>query len=191
MTEPHTEARYFASAADFRDWLAQHAGTAGELLVGFHKVGSGQPSMSWPESVDEALCVGWIDGVRRRVDEHRYTIRFTPRRPGSIWSAVNIAKVQQLVAAGRMTAAGAQAFAHRTDARSAVYAFEQPEAAQLSEAERQDFMHNAAAWAFFEATPPGYRKVVLHWVTTAKRAPTRASRLVQLIQACAAGQRLR
>lgn len=182
---------YFETAADFRAWLARHAATASELLVGFHKRGSGRPSMSWPESVDEALCVGWIDGVRRRVDEHRYTIRFTPRRAASIWSAVNIAKVQQLVAAGRMTDAGTRAFALRTAARSAVYAFEQPEVAELAAQEWQAFQANAAAWAFFQATPPGYKKVVLHWVTTAKRAPTRASRLARLIQASGTGQRLR
>lgn len=187
MAEP----LYFETAAHFRDWLARHAATATELLVGFHKRGSGLPGMTWPESVDEALCVGWIDGVRRRIDEQRYSIRFTPRRPGSIWSAVNIAKVQQLTAAGRMTAPGARAFALRTDARSAVYAFEQPAVAELAAEEWQTFQADAAAWSFFQATPPGYRKVVLHWVTTAKRAPTRARRLARLIQASAAGERLR
>ena len=119
------EPKYFASAIEFRLWLGLHATTAAELMVGFWKVDSGRPSMTWSESVDEALCFGWIDGVRRRIDDHAYQIRFTPRKKTSIWSAVNIAKVEQLTAEGRMTEAGAQAFAHRTDGRSVVYAYEQ------------------------------------------------------------------
>ena len=112
---------FFPTAADFRRWLASHAANASELLVGFHKVGSGQPSMSWSESVDEALCFGWIDGVRRRIDDASYTIRFTPRKAGSIWSAINIAKVERLQREGHLTPAGAAAFERRTDARSKGY----------------------------------------------------------------------
>lgn len=122
---PAPKPAFFETAAAFRRWLVKHAATRGELVVGFHKVGSGAPSMTWPESVDEALCVGWIDGVRKRIDDATYQIRFTPRHPGSIWSAVNIAKAERLIAEGRMTAAGLEAFERRTPERSAVYAFEQ------------------------------------------------------------------
>jgi len=183
--------RFFRDAASFRAWLDVHSATASELLVGFHKVGSGEPGLSWPESVEEALCAGWIDGVRKRIDERTYSIRFTPRKPTSIWSAVNITKVEQLRAQGRMTPAGERAFAARSEARSVVYAYEQPATAELSAAELEAFQRNQAAWRFFEATPPSYRKVVLHWVCTAKRAETRVSRLAKLVEACAAGLRLR
>lgn len=183
--------RFFATPHDFRAWLQAHASTAEELLVGFHKVATGRPCMTWSESVDEALCFGWIDGVRRRIDDDAYSIRFTPRKPSSNWSAVNIAKFERLRAEGRVTPAGERAFAHRTDARSAIYAYEQPSTAELSPGELRAFKRHEPAWRYFEATPPGYRKVVLHWITTAKRAETRAARLAKLIDACAAGQRLR
>jgi len=186
MTEP----TFFRDGEAFRAWLVAHAASAGELLVGFHKVGSGQPSMSWPESVDEALCFGWIDGVRKRIDDGAYSIRFTPRKPGSIWSAINIAKVAQLQAQGRMRAAGTQAFARRTEARSAVYSHEQTNVATLSPEELQAFQHQEAAWRFFDSTPPGYKKVVLHWVTGAKKPETRATRLTRLVAASAAWERL-
>lgn len=182
---------FFSDAAVFRRWLQAHADSASELLVGFHKVDSGRPSMTWPESVDEALCFGWIDGVRRRIDESSYSIRFTPRKANSIWSAVNIAKVETLRAQGRMRPAGEAAFARRSEARSAVYSFEQTTVAELSAEELQSFQRNHAAWTYFEPTPPGYRKTVLHWVTTAKKAETRAERLARLVGACAQGQRLK
>lgn len=182
---------YFENAAAFRAWLAAHGATATELLVGYHKVGSGRPGMSWSESVDEALCFGWIDGVRRRIDEHRYSIRFTPRRPTSIWSAVNIANFEQLSAEGRMTPAGTAAYAHRREEKSGIYAFEQVAMPELSAEEQRQFKRSKTAWAFFEATPPGYRKVVVHWVVSAKKAETRATRLTRLIEACARGERLR
>lgn len=183
--------RFFETARGFRDWLEAHASRERELLVGFHKVGTGRPSMSWPESVDEALCFGWIDGVRRRIDDHTYSIRFTPRKATSTWSAVNIARFEQLRAQGRMRPEGEAAFARRTEARSEVYAYEQASTAELTPAELKAFRRNRSAWRFFEATPPGYRKVILHWVTTAKRPETRSTRLAKLIEACAAGQRLR
>lgn len=186
MTEPV----FFADAVLFRRWLEAHAATATELLVGFHKVGSGQPSMSWPESVDEALCFGWIDGRRKRIDDTAYSIRFTPRKAGSIWSTVNIAKMDALRAAGRMRPEGERVFALRTEAKSGIYSHEQAQSAALAEDELQAFRHNAAAWAYFEALPPGYRKTVLHWITTAKKPETRAARLAKLVQACAAGKRL-
>ena len=182
---------FFATATAFRRWLAKNAATQRELLVGFWKVDSGQPSMSWPESVDEALCFGWIDGVRKRIDAGRYQIRFTPRKPDSIWSAVNIAKFEKLAAEGRMTDAGRAAFELRTAARSMVYAYEQAQVQELTGSENRAFADQPAAQAYFEGCPPGYRKTLLHWVTSAKRPDTRALRLQKLIAACAAGQRLR
>lgn len=183
--------QFFETASDFRVWLEAHASRESELLVGYHKVGTGCPSMSWSESVDEALCFGWIDGVRKRIDDNTYSIRFTPRKSTSIWSAVNIAKFEQLRAQGRMTPAGEAAFASRTEAKSVVYAYEQASTAELSSSELKEFKRNKSAWRFFAATPPSYKKVILHWVTTAKRADTRSARLAKLIDACAAGQRLR
>lgn len=185
------EPTYFDTAADFRRWLDAHGATADALLVGYRKVATGQPGMGWSESVDAALCVGWIDGVRRRVDDARYTIRFTPRRPGSIWSAINIAKFERLREEGRVTAAGERAYAGRQAHRSGIYAYEQAATAELSAGELQAFRRETAAWAYFEAAPPGYRKVILHWVTTAKQPATRARRLAQLVEACAEGRRLR
>ena len=187
MTSP----TFFPNPEAFREWLDANAASVSELLVGFHKVGSGQPSMSWSESVDEALCVGWIDGVRKRIDDATYSIRFTPRKPTSIWSVINIAKVAQLQREGRMTPAGAAAFARRTEAKSAVYSHEQAETAELSPVELRAFERNKSAWLYFETAPPGYRKVVLHWITRARKPETRAARLVKLMDACAAGQRLR
>ncbi|MES2944318.1 MAG: YdeI/OmpD-associated family protein [Pseudomonadota bacterium] len=181
---------FFPNPKAFHHWLEVHASTTTELLVGFHKVSTGQPGMSWSESVDEALCFGWIDGVRRRIDDAAYSIRFTPRKPTSIWSAVNIAKFKQLEAEGRMTPAGATAFAKRTEARSAVYSHEQTTVAELSVDELQTFRQNKAAWSFFESTPPGYRKVMLHWLASAKKPGTRAARYTKLLQASADGQRL-
>ncbi len=181
---------FFETAAQFGAWLRAHGAREAELIVGFWKVGSGRPSLSWPESVDEALCVGWIDGVRKRIDEQAYQIRFTPRRPGSIWSAINIAKVEALLAQGRLQPAGLQAFAGRLAHKSAIYAHEQPQAARLTDAETAHFRSAAIAWAYFEACPPSYRRPVLHRIATAKKTETRARRLQQLIDACARRERL-
>ena len=183
--------RFFANAAAFRAWLKANAKSQAELLVGFHKVGSGKPSMSWPESVDEALCFGWIDGVRKRIDDESYSIRFTPRKATSIWSAINIAKVEKLQAEGRMTEAGAKAFALRQDKKSKVYAYEQESTAEFSREELREFKRDAEAWAFFQSTPPSYKRVVLHWVTSAKKAETRVSRFSTLLKASSSRQRLR
>ena len=188
--EPLMAPHFFENAAAFRAWLEAHAATATELLVGFHKVDSGKPSMSWPESVDEALCFGWIDGVRKRVDDQAYTIRFTPRKTTSIWSAINIAKVEALRAAGRMTAAGEVAYAHRKAHKSVIYSYEQDGIAELSAEELRAFKRHKAAWAYFENAPPGYRKQMLHRICSAKKAETRASRFGKLLAACAAGERL-
>lgn len=181
---------FFPTPQDFRAWLQANGATASELLVGFHKVATNTPCMSWSESVDEALCFGWIDGIRRRIDGLSYSIRFTPRKPHSIWSAVNIAKVERLTADLRMTAAGAQAYALRTEARSSIYSHEQASLPELNSNELATFRRNRTAWKFFESTPPGYRKRVLHWVTTAKKEQTRGSRLSTLIEACACAERL-
>ena len=181
---------FFEDAQAFRAWLAAHAHEAGELLVGFHKVGTGKPCMSWSESVDQALCFGWIDGVRKRVDDATYTIRFTPRKAGSIWSAVNIDKVAKLRAQGLMTPAGEAAFARRSEERSRVYSHERTTDAELAPGDLARFQRHPAAWAYFAACPPGYRKRMLHVVTSAKRPETRAARLDRLIEACAEGRRL-
>lgn len=181
---------FFATPAELRRWFAKNAAKEGEILVGFHKKGSGLPSITWPESVDEALCVGWIDGVRRGVDDTSYTIRFTPRRPGSMWSAINIAKVKELTAAGRMKPAGLAAFATRRADRSG-YSYEQliTSAAFAPEQEKR-FRKNARAWRFFSAQPPGYRGHAAFWVTSAKKEETRERRLATLIADSAAGRRL-
>lgn len=185
MSEPV----FFESPAAFRAWLQDHAAHAPELLVGFHKVGTGRPSMSWSESVDQALCFGWIDGVRKRIDDDTYTIRFTPRRPTSIWSAVNIAKVEQLRQQGLMTPAGEAAFALRSEKRSAVYGHERPVPAELTPEEVARFQANQAAWAHFASCPPGYKRTCVHLVRSAKKPETQAARLDRLIEDCAAGRR--
>ncbi len=176
--------RFFATAAAFRAWLETNGDSVDELLVGYWKVDSGRPSMTWPESVDEALCFGWIDGVRKRIDDEAYHIRFTPRRPGSIWSAVNIACVEVLTVAGRMRPAGLSAFAARIERKSAVYAYEQRDHPELTAEETRAFRKQRAAWKFFEACPPSYRKPILYWVVSAKKPETRQRRLAQLIEAC-------
>jgi uncharacterized protein YdeI (YjbR/CyaY-like superfamily) len=178
---------FFASAGDWRAWLSAHAAIEDEVLVGFWKRSTGRPSMTWSESVDEALCFGWIDGVRRGIDGDSYSIRFTPRKPTSTWSAVNVAKVAQLEADGRMTAAGRAAFERRSAARTAIYAYEQGDVTLDESLLRAD----AAAWAFWSGQPPSYRKVAAHWVTSAKQPETRARRMAQLVADCAAGLRIK
>jgi len=179
----------FADANALREWFATHGDAAEELHLLFWKTGSGQPSVTWKESVDEALCVGWIDGVRRRVDDERYLIRFTPRRPGSTWSRVNIDRVQFLISRGRMTMAGLSAYALRTEENSVRYAYEQPPAT-LDPAHEKLFRSRKAAWKFFEAQPSGYRQVTIHWVEGAKRPETQLRRLQQLIDHSAEARRL-
>ena len=180
---------YFASAAEFRKWLAAHHAKEKELLVGFHKRESGKPSMTWSESVDQALCFGWIDGVRRRVDDERYTIRFSPRRTTSIWSAINIAKVKELTARGLMKPAGLKAYEARDEKRSAIYAYEN-RPREFDEARTRLFRRDKAAWAFFQAQPPGYRKLAAFYVMSAKKDETRDSRMARVIAASAAGKRI-
>jgi uncharacterized protein YdeI (YjbR/CyaY-like superfamily) len=186
MTGP----RYFATPAAFRTWLDAHHDLESELVVGFYKKGLGKPSITWPESVDEALCYGWIDGVRRSLGEESYTIRFTPRKPSSIWSNVNIAKVQALLASGRMMPAGIAAWERRDPAKSGIYAFERQKAAAFDAEAARRFARNRAAWKYFQAQPPGYRRLATRFVVSAKRLETRERRLVALIEHSARGERL-
>ena len=183
------KATFFKTPSDFRKWFEKNHSTAPELLVGFYKKGSGKPSITWPESVAEALCFGWIDGVRRRVDDESYTIRFSPRRPRSVWSAINIKMAQGLVAEGRMQAAGLKAFEARKENRSGIYSYEQrPQ--ELTEPYKSKFQANKDAWAFFQAQPAGYRKMVCWYVISAKKEETRLQRLERLIAESARGRRL-
>ena len=181
---------FFATPADFRQWLQQHHRSAQELWVGFYKKGSGRPSVTWPESIDEALCFGWIDGIRKRLDDDSYVIRFTPRRKGSIWSSVNTRRMRELIRAGRVRAAGRAAFAAREEKKSGVHSVEQREGVAFDVALEQRFKANRAAWAFFEAQPPGYRRMVTFFVMSAKREETRLRRLDIVIALSEAGQRL-
>jgi uncharacterized protein YdeI (YjbR/CyaY-like superfamily) len=180
----------FAKPEDFRAWLRQHHASQSELWVGYHRKATGKPSMTWPESVDEALCYGWIDGVRKRVDDERYMIRFTPRRPGSNWSAVNIARVAELEKQGRMRAAGRKAFEARREDRSGIYSYEQREQAVFDAPTERRFRKNKRAWTNFEAMPRSYRQAVIRWVMTARREETRDRRLAQLIDRSAANERI-
>jgi len=187
-------ATYFASAADFRRWLKKHHATAPELLLGFYKVASGKGGLTYPEAVDELLCFGWIDGVKRRVDHERYTHRISPRRFGSSWSLVNVGHVRRLTKAGRMHPAGMKAFAARREHKTGIYTYEQdarPARAQDFPADlTRRFRRRREAWRFWLAQPPGYRRVAIHWVTSAKQAATRHRRLDSLIGLSAAGKRL-
>jgi uncharacterized protein YdeI (YjbR/CyaY-like superfamily) len=186
-----SEPPYFASAAAFGAWLADHHETETEVWVGYWKRHTGKPSLTWSEAVDEALCFGWIDGVLRRVDDERHVQRFTPRKPASNWSAVNVAKVAALREGGRMRPAGEAAFARRRDDRTGVYSFEQPEEPELDAAQRARFEADPAAWAFFQAQPPSYRRQASWWVISAKRPETRERRLATLIADSAAGERIK
>ena len=180
---------FFPTPADFRRWLQAHHATETELLVGFYKTGSGKPSITWPESVDQALCFGWIDGLRKRVDDERYTIRFTPRKPTSTWSAVNIKRVEELTQLGLMTPAGLKAFEARRENRSGIYSYEQ-RTAELPAEYDQVLRANRAAWTFFQAQPASYRKAAMWWIVSAKQEATRLKRLDQLIELSAHAQQI-
>ena len=180
---------FFRSPAELREWFGQHHATVRELQVGYYKKNSGEPTLTWPESVDEALCVGWIDGIRRGLDERSYTIRFTPRKTGSIWSAVNIRRVEALSREGRMLPAGLKAFEARRENRSGIYSYEQRHS-ELAEPYGSILRQNGAAWEFFRAQPPSYRKKLGWWIVSAKQDATRLKRLEKLIAASASGRRL-
>jgi uncharacterized protein YdeI (YjbR/CyaY-like superfamily) len=185
-----TDVTFFRSPVELRRWFrAKHAAGA-ELWIGFYRKGSGRPSITWPESVDEALCVGWIDGIRKSLGADSYTIRFTPRRKNSIWSAVNIARVAALTEGKRMRPAGLKAFAARQENRSGIYAYEHRRD-RLEEPYAGLLRKNTAAWEFFEKQPPSYRKVIGWWIISAKKEETRMDRLKRLADASAKRQRLR
>jgi uncharacterized protein YdeI (YjbR/CyaY-like superfamily) len=181
---------FFATPEEFREWLDRNHDTATELLVGYHKKGTGRPSMTWAESVDEALCFGWIDGIRKRIDENRYQIRFTPRKPGSTWSAVNVKRVGELIGLRRMQPAGLAAFERRTDVKTGVYSYEYPGIPEFPSAYQLRFAEHQEAWEFFRAQPPSYRKTAIRWVMTAKLEVTQQKRLAALIECSAEGRRL-
>jgi uncharacterized protein YdeI (YjbR/CyaY-like superfamily) len=178
---------FFATAAELRRWLSANHDTAEELWLGMHRVGSGRPSITWPEAVDEALCFGWIDGIRKGIDDTSYKNRLTPRRKGSTWSAKNIARVHELEAAGRMKVAGRRAFEARDEAKSAIYSYERATGTFEDEAESA-FRADAKAWDWFQRAAPSYRRAAIHWVGSAKQAETRARRLKTLIDSSAAGR---
>jgi uncharacterized protein YdeI (YjbR/CyaY-like superfamily) len=180
---------FFATQEKFRAWLEANHAAAPELIVGFHKVGSGRASITWREAVDQALCFGWIDSIRRGLDETSYTNRFTPRRKGSTWSAVNIKRVEELREAGLMHASGIAVFEAREAARSGIYSYERAPAALDDEAEAT-FRADPAAWDWFESQPPSYRRTAVAWVVDAKRPETRARRLATLIEDSAARRRI-
>lgn len=179
---------FFPTPAEFRAWLAKRHASEAELSVGFWKVGSGKPSMTWPQSVDQALAFGWIDGVRHRIDADAYRIRFTPRKATGIWSQVNLKRYAELDALGLIEPAGRAAYEAGKD-RTTRYSYEKP-AEVFTPAELAQFQANAEAWARFQAFPPWYRKVAVHRVTSAKTEPTRAKRLAILIEASAEGHQL-
>lgn len=180
---------YFKSPAAFRAWLMKDHTTSSELWVGFYKKGTGKASITWPESVDQALCFGWIDGIRKSLGDLAYTIRFTPRKPRSIWSAVNLRRVRQLADQGLMRPAGLMAFEARRENRSGIYSYEQRRD-RLEEPYASMLKKHKAAWAFFQAQPPGYRKVTGWWVVSAKKEETRLKRLDALIELSARGRRI-
>lgn len=182
--------KFFKTPAGFRKWLAANHAKSKELWVGFHKRNSGKPSLTWPESVDEALCFGWIDGLRKNVDADSYKIRFSPRKPASIWSAVNIRNVERLSKEKRMQLAGLKAFAARKEYRSGIYSYEQ-RSPELVEPYLGKLKRNKGAWKFFQAQPPYYRKTMNWWIVSAKQEETRLKRLDKLIEESAQGRRMR
>ncbi|HTL68790.1 MAG TPA: YdeI/OmpD-associated family protein [Lacunisphaera sp.] len=182
-------ARYFKSAADLRRWLEDNHATARELLIGFYKAGSGRGGLTYAEAVDELLCFGWIDGLKRRVDDKRYTHRITPRRPGSSWSKVNVGHARRLLAAGRMRPAGLAAFQAHQRSKATPYSF--TDRAQVFPPDlARRFRRDAPAWRAWVQLPPGYQRTVIHWVTSAKQSATRLRRLARLMDSCTAGRRL-
>jgi uncharacterized protein YdeI (YjbR/CyaY-like superfamily) len=181
---------FFPTPRDFRSWLAKHHASEGELWVGFYKKATGRASITWPESVDEALCFGWIDGVRRG-GEATWTIRFTPRRPKSIWSAINIKRIEELKADGRLHPAGLAAYETRDPERQKRYSHENRTSAVLAPAEERAFRANKKAWEYFSAMPPSYRRPAIWWVVSAKREETRTRRLQTLIADSAAGRKIK
>jgi uncharacterized protein YdeI (YjbR/CyaY-like superfamily) len=182
--------KFFPTPTDFRRWLSEYHDKADELWVGYYKKTTGRPTLTWRESVDEALCFGWIDGVRQSIDEEAYQNRFTPRRVGSHWSLVNLARVQVLIEDGRMAPAGMAAYEARDPEKCGLYSFERAEA-RLSAEQLADFKAHREAWEFWNAQPPGYRKQATWWVASAKQEDTRARRFATLLQDCSSGLRIK
>ncbi len=183
------KATFFATQNEFRDWLEKNHLTQTELLVGYYKVGSKKTSMTWPQSVDQALCFGWIDGVRRTIDSESYCIRFTPRRPNSIWSDINIKKIEALSEAGLMTEAGWKAYSYRTEHKSRIYSHEK-DPSSLTSAFEKEFKSNPIAWEFFNSQAPSYKKVMIHWIMSAKQEKTQLSRLQKAIETSSRRERM-
>jgi uncharacterized protein YdeI (YjbR/CyaY-like superfamily) len=177
---------FFKKQSDFRMWLQINHKKETELLVGFYKVDSEKPNMTWSQSVDEALCFGWIDGVRKSIDKNSYQIRFTPRKPASIWSAINIKKIEELTKQGLMQPAGLASFENRIESKSKIYSHEKDNV-EFTTIFTNQFKSNKKAWDYFQALAPSYRKVSTHWVMSAKQEATQIKRLNQLISECAAG----
>jgi uncharacterized protein YdeI (YjbR/CyaY-like superfamily) len=185
----HVKPRYFKSQADFRRWLEAHHASERELVVGFYKKASGKGGIGYKEAVDEALCFGWIDGIKKRVDEASYTHRFTPRRAGSIWSAINLKRMNELIALGLVSTAGLDTFERRDPKKAGLYSFEnRPQAFDAVIA--RAFKANARAWAFFRAQPPGYQRILTFWIMSAKKEETRLRRLDVLVRRSAEGKRM-
>jgi Uncharacterized protein conserved in bacteria len=180
---------FFTDATEFRSWLQRHYETTTELWVGFYKKASDKPTITWPESVDQALCFGWIDGIRQRVDHDSYAIRFTPRRKNSVWSDINTRRARSLIADGKFQTAGLKAFQARRKNKSGIYSYEQ-RPKDLEEPYRSALTKHGAAWTFFQAQPPSYRRTIAWWIVSAKREETRQDRLQKLIKSCAKGKRL-
>lgn len=189
MPDQLNDVKFFQRPADLRRWLEKHHDSESEQWVGFYKKGSGRTSITWPESVDESLCFGWIDGLRKSIDDESYKIRFTPRKAKSIWSAVNIKRAGELIELGLMHPAGLAAFEKREESRSRKYAYEQ-NSVGLGAAYLAKFKQNKKAWAFFQTQPPHYQRTAIHWVTSAKQEATRERRLATLIEDSAASLRI-
>jgi len=192
MPKPKKEPppQFFSTLADWRAWLEKNHAAFEELWVGFYKRASGRPSITWPESVDGALCFGWIDGLRKSIDAHSYKIRFTPRKPTSIWSAINSKRAKELSAQGLMHPVGRAAFEKRNADRSAIYSYEQRKSAKLPPPFEKQFRAHPHAWKFFQSQPPWYRRTSTYWVVSAKREDTRLKRLANLIDCSARRQKI-
>lgn len=182
--------RFFATPARWRAWLSANHHREDELWVGFYKRATGRPSITWPQSVDEALCFGWIDGIRRSVDAESYAIRFTPRRSGSTWSVINLKRVKELMAGGLMGPAGLEAYQARRPERTRRHSFEQRRSARLPPAYQRRFQAEPEGWTFFQAQPPWYRRTATWWVVSAKKEETRVRRLDTLIKDSVRGRRI-
>ena len=182
---------FFSSPQEFYDWLEEHHDTEAEVYVGYWKKHTGKPSLTWSEAVDQALCFGWIDGRVNGIDDERHMQRFTPRKPTSNWSKVNVEKVQKLIEAGRMRPAGIAAFERRREDRTGIYSFERDDEPEMPPEFEERFKAKPAAWEFFQAQPPGYRRTAIHLVTSAKKPETRQRRLNQLIEDSAVGRRIK